>query len=431
MKNWKTWFSLLAMVSTSVIAAPQSIDQVAAIVNNGVVLQSDVNSLMQSVKLNARQANQQLPDDTALRHQVLDRLILDQIQLQLAGKLGISVNDADLDGAIATIAGQNRMSVGQLQQNLQSQGINYADYREQIRKEMLATEARNSQVRSRINILPQEVDTLAKQISQQVQKGQEYNLSHIQIPLPENPTQSEVDAAQTKAEQVMRELKKGADFSKMAIANSSGPKALEGGNLGWVRPQSIPSVFAEKITNATTGTLVGPFRTGVGFHILKVNALRGEEQSVQATEVHARHILLKTSVMLSDEQAQSQLLKMRADLLAKKADFAALAKEYSQDPGSAAQGGDLGWTLPDAFVPQFRNELDSLKVDQISQPFKTPFGWHIVQLLGTKKVDRTDAAIKDRAYRMLFNMKFAEETPVWLQEQRAAAYVKVVDSSDE
>ncbi|MGL6118196.1 SurA N-terminal domain-containing protein, partial [Plesiomonas sp.] len=220
MKNWKTWFSLLAMVSTSVIAAPQSIDQVAAIVNNGVVLQSDVNSLMQSVKLNARQANQQLPDDTALRHQVLDRLILDQIQLQLAGKLGISVNDADLDGAIATIAGQNRMSVGQLQQNLQSQGINYADYREQIRKEMLATEARNSQVRSRINILPQEVDTLAKQISQQVQKGQEYNLSHIQIPLPENPTQSEVDAAQAKAEQVMRELKKGADFSKMAIANS-------------------------------------------------------------------------------------------------------------------------------------------------------------------------------------------------------------------
>ncbi|MGL4454538.1 MAG: SurA N-terminal domain-containing protein, partial [Plesiomonas sp.] len=147
MKNWKTWFSLLAMVSTSVIAAPQSIDQVAAIVNNGVVLQSDVNSLMQSVKLNARQANQQLPDDSALRHQVLDRLILDQIQLQLAGKLGISVNDADLDGAIATIAGQNRMSVGQLQQNLQSQGINYADYREQIRKEMLATEARNSQVR--------------------------------------------------------------------------------------------------------------------------------------------------------------------------------------------------------------------------------------------------------------------------------------------
>lgn len=431
MKNWKTWLSLLAIVSTNAVAAPQSLDQVAAIVNNGVVLQSEVNNLVHSVKLNAQQAGQQLPDAEALRHQALDKLILDQIQLQLATKMGITVSDADLDNAIAGIAAQNKMSPAQLQQALKAQGINYADYREQIRKEMLATEARNSQVRSRINILPQEVDNLAKQISSQAQKGEEINLSHIQIALPENPTQDEVDAARQRAEQLVKELKQGADFSKLAIANSSGPRALEGGNLGWVRPQAIPSIFAEKVAGAQRGQVIGPFRTGVGFHILKVNELRGSEQSVKATEVHARHILLKTSVMQDDAQARAKLLQLRNDILNKKIDFTAAAREYSQDPGSAAQGGDLGWTTPDVFVPQFRNELDSLKPGQISQPFQSPFGWHIVQLLDTKQVDRTDAALKDRAYRMLFNMKFAEEMPVWLQEQRAAAYVKIVDPQDD
>ncbi|EJM4288798.1 peptidylprolyl isomerase SurA [Salmonella enterica subsp. enterica serovar Typhimurium] len=428
MKNWKTLLLGIAMIANTSFAAPQVVDKVAAVVNNGVVLESDVDGLMQSVKLNAGQAGQQLPDDATLRHQILERLIMDQIILQMGQKMGVKITDEQLDQAIANIAKQNNMTMDQMRSRLAYDGLNYSTYRNQIRKEMIISEVRNNEVRRRITVLPQEVDALAKQIGTQNDASTELNLSHILIALPENPTSEQVNDAQRQAESIVEEARNGADFRKLAITYSADQQALKGGQMGWGRIQELPGIFAQALSTAKKGDIVGPIRSGVGFHILKVNDLRGQSQSISVTEVHARHILLKPSPIMNDQQARLKLEEIAADIKSGKTTFAAAAKEYSQDPGSANQGGDLGWATPDIFDPAFRDALTKLHKGQISAPVHSSFGWHLIELLDTRKVDKTDAAQKDRAYRMLMNRKFSEEAATWMQEQRASAYVKILSN---
>ncbi|CNI98013.1 peptidylprolyl isomerase SurA [Yersinia rohdei] len=430
MKNWRTLILGLVVCANTAFAAPQEVDKVAAVVDNGVVLQSDVDGLLQSVKLNAQQAGQQVPDDGTLRHQVLERLIMDNILLQMAKKMGITVSDEALDKAIADIAAQNRMTPAQMRSRLAADGLNYDTYREQIRKEMLTSEVRNNEVRRRITILPQEVESLAKQIGNQTSGDAELNLSHILIPLPENPSQQQVDQAEELAKKLASDIKAGADFGKLAIANSADSQALKGGQMGWGKLQELPSLFAERLQSAKKGDIVGPIRSGVGFHILKVNDIRGADKTVSVTELHARHILLKPSPVMTDDQARAKLSAAAADIKSGKASFATIAKEISQDPGSAMQGGDLGWASPDIYDPAFRDAVMKLQKGEISAPVHSSFGWHLIQLVDTRQVDKTDAAQKDRAYRMLFSRKFAEEAQTWMQEQRAAAYVKILDGSN-
>ncbi|EKB6921690.1 peptidylprolyl isomerase SurA [Salmonella enterica] len=428
MKNWKTLLLGIAMIANTSFAAPQVVDKVAAVVNNGVVLESDVDGLMQSVKLNAGQAGQQLPDDATLRHQILERLIMDQIILQMGQKMGVKITDEQLDQAIANIAKQNNMTMDQMRSRLAYDGLNYSTYRNQIRKEMIISEVRNNEVRRRITVLPQEVDALAKQIGTQNDASTELNLSHILIALPENPTSEQVNDAQRQAESIVEEARNGADFGKLAITYSADQQALKGGQMGWGRIQELPGIFAQALSTAKKGDIVGPIRSVVGFHILKVNDLRGQSQSISVTEVHARHILLKPSPIMNDQQARLKLEEIAADIKSGKTTFAAAAKEYSQDPGSANQGGDLGWATPDIFDPAFRDALTKLHKGQISAPVHSSFGWHLIELLDTRKVDKTDAAQKDRAYRMLMNRKFSEEAATWMQEQRASAYVKILSN---
>ncbi|ECF7265269.1 peptidylprolyl isomerase SurA [Salmonella enterica subsp. enterica serovar Typhimurium] len=428
MKNWKTLLLGIAMIANTSFAAPQVVDKVAAVVNNGVVLESDVDGLMQSVKLNAGQAGQQLPDDATLRHQILERLIMDQIILQMGQKMGVKITNEQLDQAIANIAKQNNMTMDQMRSRLAYDGLNYSTYRNQIRKEMIISEVRNNEVRRRITVLPQEVDALAKQIGTQNDASTELNLSHILIALPENPTSEQVNDAQRQAESIVEEARNSADFGKLAITYSADQQALKGGQMGWGRIQELPGIFAQALSTAKKGDIVGPIRSGVGFHILKVNDLRGQSQSISVTEVHARHILLKPSPIMNDQQARLKLEEIAADIKSGKTTFAAAAKEYSQDPGSANQGGDLGWATPDIFDPAFRDALTKLHKGQISAPVHSSFGWHLIELLDTRKVDKTDAAQKDRAYRMLMNRKFSEEAATWMQEQRASAYVKILSN---
>ncbi|EAM9427371.1 TPA_asm: peptidylprolyl isomerase SurA [Salmonella enterica] len=428
MKNWKTLLLGIAMIANTSFAAPQVVDKVAAVVNNGVVLESDVDGLMQSVKLNAGQAGQQLPDDATLRHQILERLIMDQIILQMGQKMGVKITDEQSDEAIANIAKQNNMTMDQMRSRLAYDGLNYSTYRNQIRKEMIISEVRNNEVRRRITVLPQEVDALAKQIGTQNDASTELNLSHILIALPENPTSGQVNDAQRQAESIVEEARNGADFGKLAITYSADQQALKGGQMGWGRIQELPGIFAQALSTAKKGDIVGPIRSGVGFHILKVNDLRGQSPNFSVTEVHARHILLKPSPIMTDQQARLKLEEIAADIKSGKTTFAAAAKEYSQDPGSANQGGDLGWATPDIFDPAFRDALTKLHKGQMSAPVHSSFGWHLIELLDTRKVDKTDAAQKDRAYRMLMNRKFSEEAATWMQEQRASAYVKILSN---
>ncbi len=429
MKNWRMLILCVALKATTAIAAPQMIDKVAAIVNNGVVLESDVDDLMRTVKTQAKEAGQQLPDDQTLRHQILEREIMDSIITQMGQRAGMQISDQELDQAIQNIAAQNHLSMDQLRSRLTYDGVNYNDYRNQIRKEMLIAEVRNNEVRSRITILPEEVNNLAKQISAQNVPGTEINLSMILLPLPENPSQQQVDDEEALAKKLVGELKNGADFGKMAVTYSADPQALKGGNMGWGKIEELPSLFSQALSTAHKGDIVGPIRSGVGFHILKVNDMRGESQNVSVTEVHARHILIKVTPIMNDQQAHAKIEQIAADIRDGKLTFADAANKYSDDPGSANLGGDLGWASPNIYDPAFRDAVMHLKKGQLSQPVRSSFGWHLIQLLDTRQVDRTDEAAKDRAYRILFNRKFAEEAQTWMQEERASAYVKVLDNN--
>ncbi|MHA0913887.1 peptidylprolyl isomerase SurA [Kosakonia cowanii] len=428
MKNWKTLLLGIAMVANTSFAAPQVVDKVAAVVNNGVVLESDVDGLMQSVKANAGQAGQQLPDDKTLRHQILERLIMDQIILQMGTKMGVKVTDEQLDAAIADIAKQNNMTMDQMRSRLAYDGMNFSTYRNQIRKEMIISEVRNSEVRRRVTVLPQEVESLAQQVGNQNDASTELNLSHILIPLSENPTSAQVNEAEAQARSIIEQARNGADFGKLAITYSADQQALKGGQMGWGRIQELPSVFAQALSSAKKGDVLGPIRSGVGFHILKVNDLRGQSKSISVTEVHARHILLKPSPIMTDDQARTKLEEIAADIKSGRTTFANAAKEFSQDPGSANQGGDLGWAAADIYDPAFRDALMKLKRGQMSGPVHSSFGWHLIEMLDSRNVDKTDAAQKDRAYRMLMNRKFSEEAATWMQEQRASAYVKILSN---
>lgn len=430
MKNWRTLFLSIALVTNATFAAPQVVDKVAAVVNNGVVLESDVNGLMQSVKMNAQEARQQLPDDATLRHQILERLIMDELILQMAQKMGATVTDEELGQAITNIALQNNMTVDQLRDRLAQDGISYNSYLNQIRKEMMISEVRNNEIRRRITILPQEVDSLAQQIGNQNDSSTELNLSHILIPLPENPTSAQADEAEKQASSVAMQAHNGADFGKLAISYSADQQALNGGQMGWGRIQELPSLFAQELSTAKKGDVIGPIRSGVGFHILKVNDLRGQTQNISVTEMKARHILLKPSPVLTDAQARQKLEQISADIKAGTTTFADAAKSFSDDPGTANQGGDLGWSTPDIYDPAFHNALLNLDKGQISGPVHSSFGWHLIELQDTRNVDRTDAAQKDRAYRMLMNRKMSEEGQSWMQEQRAGAYVKIIGDNE-
>ncbi|HAS3207485.1 TPA: peptidylprolyl isomerase SurA [Vibrio cholerae] len=430
MKLWKpTLISVLsALTLFNAHAEPKQLDSVAVIVNSGVILQSDVDSALKTIKANAKQNKQPLPQETVLREQVLEKLIIDTLQQQEADRIGVKIDDNRLNEAIKEIAKNNQQTQEQLIASVAQEGLTYPEFREQVRKEMAASDARNALVRRRINILPAEVDTLAELLAQETDATVQYKISHIQLRVDDGQDKS---TAETLANKLVNDLRNGADFAQMAYAYSKGPKALQGGDWGWMRKEEIPTIFADQIKMQNKGSIIGPFRSGVGFHILKIDDVKGLE-TVAVTEVNARHILIKPTIILSDEGAQKQLNEFVQRIKNGEVTFAELAQQYSQDPGSAAQKGELGYQTPDLYVPEFKHQIETLPVGQISEPFKTVHGWHIVEVLDRREVDRTDSALKNKAYRILFNRKFNEEASAWLQELRASAFVEVLkDEKDE
>lgn len=430
MKLWKpTLISVLsALTLFNAHAEPKQLDSVAVIVNSGVILQSDVDSALKTIKANAKQNKQPLPQETVLREQVLEKLIIDTLQQQEADRIGVKIDDNRLNEAIKEIAKNNQQTQEQLIASVAQEGLTYPEFREQVRKEMAASDARNALVRRRINILPAEVDTLAELLAQETDATVQYKISHIQLRVDDGQDKS---AAETLANKLVNDLRNGADFAQMAYAYSKGPKALQGGDWGWMRKEEMPTIFADQIKMQNKGSIIGPFRSGVGFHILKIDDVKGLE-TVAVTEVNARHILIKPTIILSDEGAQKQLNEFVQRIKNGEVTFAELAQQYSQDPGSAAQKGELGYQTPDLYVPEFKHQIETLPVGQISEPFKTVHGWHIVEVLDRREVDRTGSALKNKAYRILFNRKFNEEASAWLQELRASAFVELLkDEKDE
>jgi peptidyl-prolyl cis-trans isomerase SurA len=419
-------FNLIATSSFS--QARELLDKVAVIVDQGVVLESEISDLVRDVKANALTNGQTLPSDAALRRQAIERLILENLQAQMADKMGIQVSDPQLDQTIQNIANDQKMSMPDFRQEIAKQGLAYEVYREQVRKELITGEVRRANVRRRVYITDQEIATLMTIINKQGDEQAEYRLSHILIDIASDAKEDEVSEARDRAEKILELLGKGSDFTRLAIAASSGAKALEGGDMGWMNINSMPTLFAEAVASKKKDELVGPIRSGAGFHILKIADTRGVE-IVEIEEVNARHILISPSIILSDAKAEQMLKEFRAKLIEGEADFAALAKEYSEDPGSALRGGELGWNDPNIYVPEFKESLASLKKDEYSMPIRTVHGWHLIQLIDRRVDDATEKRKEDRAYQLIFNRKFQEETDEWLREMRDQAYIEVLNEN--
>ncbi|MGB1322096.1 MAG: peptidylprolyl isomerase SurA [Vibrio gallaecicus] len=429
MKLWKqTLLALATACSFSAAhAAPLELDKVKVIVNEGVILQSDIDTSLKTLRANAKKSGQALPSEDVLTEQVLEKLIIDTIQNQEAERIGVRIDDTRLNQSIADIAKENNQTIDELTASVASEGLTYTAFREQVRKEIAANEARNALVRRRINILPAEVDNLADILAQETNATVQYQIGHIQLRFNDDQTKEELEA---QANELVEKLNSGEDFSTMAYTYSKGPKALQGGDWGWMRKEEMPTIFADQIKMQNKGSIIGPFRSGVGFHILQIEDVKGLE-TVAVTEVNARHILLKPTVILSDDGAKQQLSEFVQRINAGEVSFGELAQQYSQDPGSAVQDGELGYQTPDLYVPEFKHQIETIAKGQISEPFKTVHGWHIVEVLDRREVDRTDSALKNKAYRILFNRKFNEEAGAWLQELRASAFVEVVQENQD
>jgi peptidyl-prolyl cis-trans isomerase SurA len=410
---------------TQVQAKEEMLDKVAAIVNGGVVLDSEVKDLLKNIKKQAEQNNQALPSDSALRTQVMDKLINDSLIIQIGERMGVQVSDAQLDQTIANMAKENKLTLSQFRQAIVQDGEDYEKYRENVRTELISGEVRRNSVRRRIYISPQEVSNLLALMKEQTNNDVEYHLGHILIEFPSDATQADMTASKVRADKVIELLNSGSDFTKIAIASSGGTNALEGGDLGWKNINEMPTLFSELIAGKDKDTVVGPIRTGLGFSSVKVLDIRGR-QIVEVEEVKASHILIKPSIILSEAKAEAQLQEMLNKINAGEATFADLAKEYSEGPTSV-RGGDLGWADPKSYDPAFKDALASMKVGEYHKPFRSSFGWHIAQLNDRRMTDATSQMNENRVYQILHNRKFGVESARWIKETRDEAYIEIFE----
>jgi peptidyl-prolyl cis-trans isomerase SurA len=399
------------------------LDRIAAIVQDGVVLNSELETQIEVVSERLRAQKLELPPQNVLRQQVLERLVVQEIQLQRASHDGVKVSDEILNNALQDIAKRNNLSLSQLPEALANQGIDYAGYREDMRKEITLSMLRQRDVLDRISVTSREIDQYLDKQAKKPSQNNEYNVSHILIAVPQEATPAQADEATRRAAEVFQKANAGEDFGRLAVAYSNSQTALDGGSLGWRKETELPTFLADVIEKLKPGQVGEPLRTPTGFHIVRLNDIRGSDAKSIESQVHARHILMKTTELADDATVKLKLNNLR-DRIQRGEDFAGLAQTNSEDPGSAAQGGDLGWNGPGAFAPEFERQLGLLKDGEISEPFHTAFGWHIVQMLGHREFDNSDEVKRRRAMEAIRNSKADEETELWLRRLRDEAYVE-------
>jgi peptidyl-prolyl cis-trans isomerase SurA len=415
----------MASLTTPTQAKEQLLDRVAAIVNGGVVLESEVNDLIKNIKLQAKANNQKLPSDTALRIQVMDKLINDSLLGQIGQRMGIQISDAQLDQTINNMATEDKISLAEFRQNVINEGSSYEKFRETIRQEIVSGEVSRNSVGRRIFVSQQEIANLLTVLKEQSSNNIEYQLGHILIEFPTEPTQEDLIAAKNRANKVVELLNSGSDFAEIAITSSGDSNALQGGDLGWKNVNEMPTLFSELINDQPKGTVAGPIRTGLGYSIVKILDIRGRKV-VEIEETKARHILIEPSIILSDVKAQELLQELLDKINAGEATFEELAKQYSDGPTSV-RGGDLGWADPKSYDPAFRDALASLEVGELHEPFRSSFGWHIILLEDRRMMDATSQMNSNRAYQILRNRKYGMENARWLKEIRDEAYIEIFE----
>ncbi len=402
-----------------------TLDRVVAVINDGVVLQSELDTQVAEITQRLHAQNVPLPEPAVVREQVLERLVLEEVQAQRAEHAGIVVSDEQVNAALQDIAARNKVSFDQLPEKLTSEGLVYADYRKNLRREIQRQMLRSRDVMQRINISPRELEQYMERQKNTASGNNEYNVAHILIAVAQDASPTQLAAARQKAEDVAARAAKGEAFNQLAVTYSDSQTALEGGALGWLKGPSLPTFLADVIPRMKPGQVSEVLQTGSGFHLVRLNEMRSAAGTQIVKQSHLRHILLKTSEVEDDATVQQKLATMRAQILAGSADFAVLAKTSSADPGSAVEGGDLGWATLETFVPEFARQAAALKDGEISEPFKTQFGWHILQVLGRRDFDNTATAEREQAYQQLRESRVDEATEIWLQQLRDEAYVEL------
>ncbi|WP_290524280.1 peptidylprolyl isomerase [Alcanivorax sp.] len=405
-------------------AKVEMLDRIVAVVNDGAIMASELDERINIIALQFQENGQPLPPPAIMREQVLDRMILERVQLQLADRAGIKVDEATLNQALAGIARQNGMTLEEFAAALQQDGYNWPQFREQIRGDMIISRLQQRSVASRIRVTDREVDRFLNSEMGKQMFEEDFHLGHILVRVPSGATPEDIQAANRKVEDIQDRLQQGEDFAQLAVANSDGPKALEGGDLGWRPAAQWPTLFSEAAMSLDKGQISSPIRSGAGFHLLKMIDRRGGAEKV-VTQYQVRHVLIKTDALTSNEQALAQANRLHDRIANGEAEFPRVAAEYSDDPGSARNGGELGWVSKGEMVPEFEEMMLNTPQGQLSPVFETQFGWHFLRVDAVRDADMSDEFRRMQATQALQKRRFEEELEIWVQEQRSESYVDV------
>lgn len=401
--------------------AIQSLDSIIAVVNDGVITQTQLDKKVTEIKQQIRQKGSPVPDNQLLTRQVLEQMILEHIQLQMAEQQGIHVDDLSLNRALQNIASNNKITLDNLRKQLERTGVSFENYREKIRHDLMIQQIQQRNVMSKVNVSDEEIDQLLEQQQDNSSSRDRYHLAHILITTPEAASPEDISKAYDKAETAIAHLKDGEPFHDVALRFSAGSQAIHGGDLGWRDAAQLPSLFLEALKPMNKGDISPPLRSTSGFHIIKLVNKKSQKHIIEQT--HVRHILMRADAITTDDKVRKTMNDIKRQL-DKGADFARLAAKYSQDPGSKNNGGDLGWATEGQFVRQFEKVMNSLAIKQISEPFRSQFGWHILQVLERRKQDETRQILRNRAMQSIQQRKADEELQLWLRRIRDESYVE-------
>lgn len=403
-------------------AEARELDRILAVVNDEVITRSELHQRLQETKKQLAVEKIVPPPDEVLERQLLERMILERLQLQAAERAGIRVSEAENEQALESVAQHNRMSVDELLRTLEREGLDPRAYREQLRVQLVIRHLVEREIRNRIYVSDAEVEAFLENRARESHLA--YNLSHIFLPLPESASPEAIQVARRRAEDILRQLKAGASFEQLAIAHSQGPEALKGGGLGWKTAGQLPDMFLAALERLKPGEVSEVLRGPNGFHILRLNDRRGGKETATVTQTHVRHILLRPSAILSDQEAQSKLRALRNRMVHGGEDFAELARAHSEDHTSAVEGGDLGWINPGALAPEFEKAMNALAPGEISEPVRTAFGWHLIQVLERRFQDISRERQLAQARSQILARKTDERYEQWLRQLRDEAYVE-------
>lgn len=413
--------AVLACASAS--GVPREVDGIIAVVEEDVVLASELLTRMKNVRDQMKAADVPEPPNDVLVSQIMERLVIERLQLQQAERRGVRIDDETLTQAVSAFAAQNQMNLEQFRIALARDGVNYREFREQIRQEMLINRLQRNIVNRRIVVSEKDIDDLLASPYYKGVLSDEYRVGHILLTIETGAPESAKRQALDEAKAIVKELAAGADFKEMAVLKSSGARALEGGDLGWRKAGELPSLFAEPVLALEVGQTAPPITSGSGIHVIQLLEKRGAGTKTE-DQTNLRHILVQTSEIISDAQAERLVKDIRSQLLAG-ADFEALARQHSDDPGSALNGGGLGWTSGDEFVPAFQAAMAATATGEFSEPFQSQYGWHVLEILERREQDMSEEARRNMALQILHGRRFEEELQEWLKEIRDEAFVEM------